>query len=82
MDKYINKIVWCPICNQGWVEILKDSETNELFCYCSECESEWDDITNITKNSANSPEKHKQVCEPKESEIIEKNWDKYIIKGV
>lgn len=37
------KIAWCPICDQGWVEIVKDSKTSQLYAYCTECETEWND---------------------------------------
>lgn len=46
---YENKVKWCPICNQGWVEIVKDISTETLFCCCSECESEWNTPFNIEK---------------------------------
>ena len=49
-----NKVKWCPICNQGWVEIVKEIETNKLFCYCWECESEWDDPARIEKNTSDN----------------------------
>lgn len=75
-----NKVKWCPICNQGWVEIVKDVKTGQLFCCCSECESEWDDASNIERKSANSPEKYGKIYDPEEEEIVKKGWDKYILR--
>ena len=76
---YKNKIKWCPICDQGWIEIVKDIQSGELFCCCSECESEWNDPENITKDSCNKTDMYGQVCDPEESEIALKGWQKYII---
>lgn len=28
---YRHKVKWCPICSQGWVEIVKDMETVHCF---------------------------------------------------
>lgn len=72
---YENKIKWCPICNQGWIEIVKEV----LFCWCSECESEWDDPENISKESCNNDWIYGQICEADENEISSKGWTKYII---
>ncbi len=77
MYKY--KVKWCPICNQGWVEIVKDIESGELFCCCSECENEWDEPAIISKESCNGENKYGQICDPDESEISLKGWLKYII---
>ena len=76
---YDYKVKWCPICNQGWVEIVKDSYSGELFCCCSECENEWDDVDTINRNSCNYPYKHGAIEDPDIAEIIEKKWDKYLI---
>ncbi|UPM54803.1 hypothetical protein [Gottfriedia acidiceleris] len=51
MNYYKNKVAWCPICDQGWVEIVKDVVTNDLFVYCNECESEWNQPSEV--NSLN-----------------------------
>ena len=37
------KIAWCPLCEQGWVVIVKDKQTSQLYAYCTECETEWND---------------------------------------
>lgn len=37
------KIAWCPLCEQGWVVIVKDKHTSQLYAYCTECETEWND---------------------------------------
>jgi hypothetical protein len=41
VNYYKNKVAWCPICNQGWVEIYKDKIIGELLVLCNECESMW-----------------------------------------
>lgn len=41
------KVGWCPICNQGWQVIVKDTDTEKLFIMCEECLSLWDHPLNI-----------------------------------
>lgn len=77
---YEYKVTWCPICNQGWVEIVKDINTQKLFCCCSECESEWDNPININSENANEFEKYGKICNPTIDEINHLDWGKYIIK--
>ena len=77
---YRHKVKWCPICSQGWVEIVKDMETGTLFCCCTECESEWDDTYSIERTSCNPQDKYGRVCEATEEEIEEKGYGQLIIK--
>lgn len=77
---YDNKVAWCPICNQGWVEIVKEIDTGIFFCCCNECESEWDDPENIKKETVNWPEKYGKICDTTAEEIEQLGLDKYIIK--
>lgn len=77
---YEHKVKWCPVCNQGWVEIVKEIQTNTLFCYCWECECEWDNPAKIDRDTCNYPEKYGQICDASEEEIREKGLEKYIIK--
>ena len=77
---YEFKVKWCPICNQGWVEIVKDTVSGQLFCCCSECENEWDDVKNISNKSCNAEYKYGDITDPDYEEIKEKKWDIYIIK--
>ena len=30
MEKGMYKIAWCPLCEQGWVVIVKDKQTSQL----------------------------------------------------
>lgn len=78
MDTYEFKIGWCKICNQGWLEIVKDKADQKLFICCSECESEWDspEKTNDTKLSTQN--KYGMVETPTINEIEAYGWMKYI----
>ncbi|GGB27778.1 MULTISPECIES: hypothetical protein [Mucilaginibacter] len=40
-------VAWCPFCNQGWVDIIKDSLTSKLFLLCAECDTLWDDPIDV-----------------------------------
>ena len=35
------RVAWCPICNQGWVEIVKNRKSGLLYLCCDECKAEW-----------------------------------------
>ena len=50
---YKNVVGWCPICNQGWIRIVVDDDSNQLFCCCSECENEWNDPFNLNIKNSN-----------------------------
>ncbi|MBP3505909.1 MAG: hypothetical protein J6K43_05835 [Lachnospiraceae bacterium] len=76
---YEHKVKWCPICSQGWVEIVKDIRTGIVFCCCSECENEWNDPSDITQKSCNTTSQHGQICDVDDSEIQKMDWEKYII---
>ncbi|MEJ9280324.1 hypothetical protein [Ureibacillus thermosphaericus] len=78
-NNYDFKVVWCPICSQGWVEIVKDVATQELYVMCSDCETEWDNPENITTSNARIELSENQVTNPTIEEIRNINWEKYII---
>jgi transcription elongation factor Elf1 len=78
---YKNKVAWCPICNQGWVQIWKDKTNNKLFVFCDECESLWEHpklvkITDIAKLTFDTDF---EICKPTEDEIKVNGWENYII---
>ena len=77
MGIYSFKVVWCPVCNQGWVEIVKDKKTNELFLCCSECETEWLNPEEI-KSGSGTHGKFGQTMAPRIEEIKLLNWHRYI----
>ena len=78
---YENKVKWCPICNQGWVEIVKDIESEKLFCCCTECETEWKTPYNIDKKTCNSKNEFGLIEDPDFEEIEAIGWDKYILRA-
>ena len=78
-NAYPNKVKWCPICDQGWIEIFK-SRDGKLFLMCNECENDWNSPDTITKESALKASNISAPVEyPTQEEIKEKGWDKYII---
>ena len=76
INDYKYKVSWCPVCNQGWVEIVKLIETNQLLCCCGECDSQWSTPDNI--NLMNVVNIQGLVCEPNYYEIDQKGWTQYI----
>lgn len=72
------KVSWCPVCNQGWVEIVKEKKTGILFLCCDECEAEWTNPNEIGILGKGSRFKFGKVTQPSEEEVLSKGWEKYI----
>ena len=75
-------LAWCPVCNQGWVEIVKEIETEDLFCCCDECMCEWNHPTHISTQPAVACAQRSigdKACDPTDEEIAAQGWDKFII---
>ncbi|WP_147381844.1 hypothetical protein [Paenibacillus nanensis] len=75
---YKNKVKWCLICAQGWVEIKKEAKSNKLILCCSECESTWqhpDDVHYVERASSSD----ELLVEPNDDEL--ELWEKYIIEN-
>jgi len=64
---YKYKVKWCPVCNQGWVEIVKDDLTGEPLLCCDECEAVWNTPEKIEGNNYFRAEI--VVVEPREIDI-------------
>jgi formate dehydrogenase maturation protein FdhE len=78
MNAYDNKVKWCPVCDQGWVEIVKDSSKQQLYLYCNECETEWINPKEIRKD--NGTQDSFQTCEKvTPDEIEKKGWNKFLM---
>ena len=76
-DRY--KIAWCPLCEQGWVVIVKDKHTSQLYAYCTECETEWNDPAKGIKEESCLPfGAFGQFVPPTFEEISKSDWYKYI----
>ena len=73
------KIAWCPLCEQGWVVIVKDKHTSQLYAYCTECETEWNDPAKGIKEESCLPfGAFGQFVPPTFEEISKSDWYKYI----
>lgn len=75
---YEHKVKWCPVCSQGWVEVVKDKASGELFLCCSECETEWLDPDSIEQGTGTQG-KFGMVEPASECELEVKGWKKYIM---
>jgi len=75
---YEFKVKWCPVCNQGWVEIVQDKVSKTLFLCCTECETEWvqPDEVNVENGTQN---RFGLVENPSKDVIESKGWERYII---
>ena len=77
---YDFKVKWCPICDQGWIEILKEIPTGQLVCGCDECESGWDTPDSINRSNSTWCVYNKECCYPSAEEIEKNGWSKYVLK--
>ncbi|NMI02380.1 hypothetical protein HF638_00225 [Paenibacillus sp. SZ31] len=76
--KYSNKVDWCS-CNQGWIEIKKNSRNGQLFFKCSECMAEfnlYEDINRLARDIT----RDENPLDPSNIEIIKHEYYKLIIK--
>jgi len=78
--EYMYKTAWCSVCNQGWIEFVKEESSGELFLCCDECEAEWDHPEDVNKTGKGSRFKYGKVIEPSLKEIQAKGWECYIMK--
>ncbi|MDO4539746.1 MAG: hypothetical protein Q4B48_01405 [Syntrophomonadaceae bacterium] len=73
-------VAWCPICSQGWVYIVKDKATHELFLCCEECESEWESPEAVKSIELSTQWEYGYTIEPEDEEIAQIGWDKHLMK--
>lgn len=73
-------VAWCPFCNQGWVEIVKDSSNNKLLLLCGECDTTWENITDIKSGSPMNYRFTGNLQIPSINEIKQIGWDKLLIR--
>ncbi|WP_322923214.1 hypothetical protein [Paenibacillus campi] len=72
----------CRICNQGWVVIVKEIGSGDLFVYCNECEAEWENPEQYLANFSNKIFEHNMYKEPEEEDVMHQGWDQYIDKDL
>ena len=72
-------IAWCPFCNQGWVDIVKDPPNDELFLLCNECDTIWDKPIDIKLCNPNLDKSVNKAETPSTTEVKEVGWDKWLI---
>lgn len=68
----------CKICHQGYLQIVKDIETNQLYVYCDDCEAEWSNPEDAILCHNGSREKYGLISYPNYDEICNIGWEKYI----
>ena len=78
---YEFKIGWCPFCDQGSAEIVKDVKTETLLIICSECDTQWNCPLDYQNNKPQNRITSNQVFKPSIEEIKMKDWDKYLDKS-
>lgn len=72
-------VAWCPFCNQGWVDIIKDSLTNKLFLLCQECDSLWGSPVDVKFDRPVVGRVEIKINEPLPEEIKAIGWNNFLI---
>ena len=80
LNEYKYKTAWCTVCNQGWVEFVKEEATGVLFLCCDECEATWDHPDDVNIREKGFRFKYGKVVEPNLVDILSKGWGKYILE--
>lgn len=75
---------WCPVCDQGWIEIVLHVNEDRLKCECQECMWEWQhplDIKEGSKKAALSDywETNDEVSDPTYEDIVRHQWEKFLV---
>ena len=72
---------WCPFCNQGWINKVKEVSRNEILLFCDECDTIWESPNDVISDKPVILENFiSSVQEPELSEIKKIGWDKFLIK--
>ncbi len=73
-------VAWCPFCNQGWVEIVKDAGNGKMLLLCAECDTTWDNPNDLKFDKPIEDYKLIGNLEiPSINEVQEIGWDKRLI---
>ena len=65
----------CKVCNQGLLEVVKDSVTGKIYICCDECEAEWGTPIEALVNQGGSRGKYGKIIYPCIDEIREQQWE-------
>ena len=77
-EKY--KCGWCPLCNQGWIIIVKDIQTSNLYLRCAECDTEWINPYKLVKENCLQFNTFGKYALPTEKEIADIGWLNFATK--
>ena len=76
----INVLDWCKCCDQGWVRIIKDTDTGKLYCECDELFSLWESPEDYENNVYIKDNRLIKSALATEEKIISHGWNKPINK--
>ncbi|HZX58170.1 MAG TPA: hypothetical protein VFE54_05575 [Mucilaginibacter sp.] len=72
-------IGWCPFCNQGWIDIEKDTLDGKFFLLCQECDTTWDSPIDFKQGKLTNIKPLGKLEIPLLSEIQQLGWDKWLV---
>jgi hypothetical protein len=77
--KYEHKVDWCDVCEQGWIEIKRNSDSNKIVFKCSECYVEYESYDKINKETIKDSINHSAISLT-EQELVDNNLWCIVIK--
>lgn len=72
-------IAWCPFCNQGWVNVVKDSGNNKILLSCDECDTTWLAPSDIALDNPTNYNFVGKLEMPSLEEVQQIGWDKLLV---
>lgn len=73
MDNYKHKVDWCETCDQGWIEIKRNSVSDNIHFRCSECLIEYEKYEDINTDRVLKMEEDWHVLDLSVEEILQHN---------
>ncbi|MEK4527883.1 hypothetical protein CXK86_07455 [Paenibacillus sp. BGI2013] len=80
MEKNKHKVDWCDACNQGWIEVKRNSLSHNIHFRCSECLNEYKNYEDINTKKVLKIEVDWHAIDLSVEEILQNNLWRYIIK--
>lgn len=78
-EVYKYKVDWCDVCDQGWIEIKRNSVHNKIRFRCSECLKEYESYEDINIKALEG-ELDWSPLELSEEEVIQNDLWRFVIK--
>ena len=69
---------WCPLCDQGWITVVKSILTSNLYLCCRECDTEWKNPYKLEAEHCLPFNTYGRYEFPTKDEIINYGWSEFL----